>query len=208
MGEGFWAGTAVDWLTAAGALATPIVVGCLAYRFSGRLSRNEALSTARLEYYQSLAPDLNLLMCYFTFIGRWKEINPPRIVALKRSLDERFFIAAPLFSEDVAERYQNLMVQCFSTFGGWGKDAKFRTSAYRRRPCLVPWDPSWDEYFEYDDSQPIPASESLGIRNAYDLLLSAMVKDIEISDARSRYTTQDVSINMHSPAYRDIEGSD
>ena len=67
------------------ALAIPIVVAFLGYKLNRRAKelevsqwRNQELIKARLSYYQSLAPRLNDLLCYFTFIGKWKELTHPR----------------------------------------------------------------------------------------------------------------------------------
>ena len=58
-----------DVVGATGAASTPVVVAVLAFVFARSQSRSEELLKVRLEYYKVLAPDLNSLMCYMTFIG-------------------------------------------------------------------------------------------------------------------------------------------
>ena len=66
--------------------------------------RNQQLIKARLQYFGQLAPMLNV-MCYLTFVGRWKELTPPDVIALKRDLDRLFYPVAPLFSTPTAAAY-------------------------------------------------------------------------------------------------------
>ena len=44
-------------------------------------------------------------MCYLTFVGRWKQLTPPDVIALKRDLDRFFYPVAPLFSTPTAAAY-------------------------------------------------------------------------------------------------------
>ena len=94
---------APDWevVSAVGALATPLVVLFLGFVLTRRQSRSQELLKARLDYYQSLMPMLNDLMCFMTFIGSWRDLPPPRVVQLKRELDREFHCAYPLFSDPV-----------------------------------------------------------------------------------------------------------
>src|SRR5215471_17490309 len=100
-------------MTALGPLAVPIVVAIMAQRFNGEFRkweasqwRNQELIKARLGYYGQLIPMLNDLMCYFTYIGTWKEPTPPQVITIKRKLDRDFYCAAPLFSEPVSAAYR------------------------------------------------------------------------------------------------------
>ena len=38
-----------------------------------------------------VAPKLNQLLCFGTFVGRWKEITPEQATGLKRHLDETMY---------------------------------------------------------------------------------------------------------------------
>src|ERR1022692_4663720 len=61
---------------------TPLTVAGLGYfvaRTSRRLEQvqwaNQTVVTRRLEIFSEIAPALNKLLCFATFVGRWKEIE-------------------------------------------------------------------------------------------------------------------------------------
>ena len=189
-----------------GALLIPVAVAVLAYLLSKRQRQSGELLSARLGYYQTLSPLLNDLVCYMTFIGGWQSMSPLDVIKLKRTLDKQFHCAAPLFSTDVSDTYSVFTDRCFKTFNLWGQDAKILSSAYRRRGGL-PWESSWDGYFAYPDDRAIPKEELEGTRRAYDGLVAALVRDIDITRARSEYTTSAVSLNAHAPQRNDIAAS-
>lgn len=198
-------GEITDTVGALAALAIPVVVILIGQRFNQQVQkweasqwRNQELIKARLEYFKELAPMFNDLMCYFTFLGGWRTLEPPQVVAIKRRLDRAFYCAAPLFSQQVSHAYGAFMNTCFQTFGGWGDDARLRTGYYRRRQALGDdWRPEWESAFIYNDSTTIPTSAITAVRDAYDALMRALAEDIELSSARDRYVTADVSINAY-----------
>jgi hypothetical protein len=187
------------------AVLVPVVLLFLGHRLSRRLKelddsqwRNQELVKARLDYYKTLAPPLNDLVCFFTFIGGWKEFTPPGVVEIKRNLDRDFHVALPLFSTEANDAYRHFMDQCFSTFGNWGEDAKLRTSSLRRRQALGPaWDQAWDRQFDESFSEGHTATDLSAIRDAYDRVLASMVRDIKLLEARERYATDEVSLNAY-----------
>lgn len=198
-----------DALTAIGSVATPLVVVAVGVLLARRQDRSSELLKARLEYYKGLAPDLNTLMCYMTFIGPWRDHSPVDIVRLKRRLDQNFYCAAPLFSDPVRDAYAELEHACFETFNDWGQDAVIRSGAYRRRQAWrrePGWETDWDLMFSKPDTSAIPASELTSIRATHDQLIAALVQDLDLTRARSRYTTDLVSLNAHAPRQRDIQG--
>ncbi|SDF07079.1 hypothetical protein SAMN05660662_0975 [Blastococcus aurantiacus] len=185
------------------ALLLPVVLVVLGHRLSRRLKelddsqwRNQELVKARLDYYKVLAPPLNDLVCFFTFIGGWKELTPPRVIEIKRQLDRDFHVALPLFSTEANEAYRRFMKQCFLSFGNWGEDAKLRTSSQRRRQALgTSWNHEWDPQFDESFSQGHTVADLSAIRDAYDRVLASMVRDIKLLEARERYATDEISIN-------------
>lgn len=203
----------VDWeaLSAIGAIATPLVVLALGFLLTTRQSRSEELLKARLDYYRTLIPKLNDLMCYLTFIGGWRDLSPPQVVQLKRELDREFNCAAPLFSDAVKPSYDGFMDLCFKTFNEWGSDPRIMSSAYRRRQAWRPasvWEESWDPIFAYPDTRVIAGQELVDIRAAYDVLVKSMVTDLNLERARSQYTSAQVSLNAHETVRQDIGGSE
>jgi hypothetical protein len=204
--------TWTDIVGAIGTVLTPVVVAGLAYTLTRNQSRSEVLLRARLDYYRTLAPDLNRLMCYMTFIGGWRDISPEEIVGVKRRLDETFYCAAPLFSSDALSAYENLMNQTFSTFGLWGQDARIISSAYRRKQWWRGagdngWRAEWNDYFTMSDHDAISGAALQGYRKTYDALIAAMARELDLTRARARYTTDLVTLNASAPRREDIFGS-
>src|SRR5258708_2100639 len=103
MDAGAWSWLEVAKLAAS--LVTPVVVatfGIYIHRVTKRFEhlqwRSQKLIEKRLTVYDDLAPLLNDLLCFFTYIGAWKEMDPPTVVGLKRKVDKKLHLAAPLFS--------------------------------------------------------------------------------------------------------------
>lgn len=144
-------------------------------RFESTLWRNQKLVEKRLVIYDDLTPLLNDLLCYFTYVGAWKEFDPPKVVALKRTIDKKVHLAAPLFSGEfftACMEFQNL---CFHTYTGWGQNAKIRTHFNRRRQAYQKsWLCEWESYFSND-----PAELS-SVRQAYQRVMEAFSRDIDI----------------------------
>jgi len=200
-----------DWLdavSAIGAVLTPILIVVFGIFIASRQSRSEQLQKVRIEYYQQLAPDLNTLMCYMTFIGTWRDFTPVEIVLLKRRLDANFYCALPLFSKEVGGAYNALMDLSFKPFGLWGSDAMIRSNSYRRRTSWrrvdVSWDSSWDEMFELCE-EGVSAGALTTYRGAYDEVLARMVEDLNLEKARPDYTTARVSLNASTPPAREVK---
>lgn len=185
------------------AIAVPIVVAVVGYRLNQRLKlweasqwRNQELIKARLQYFDRLAPMLNDLMCYYAFIGRWKEISPPEVVALKRDADRLFLSVAPLFSQRAVDAYQEFMALCFETHTGWGVDARIRSGFVRRRDAMRDrWNPEWETMFSHSEHDAVMPRDLTAIREGYDSVLLALAEDIELLSPRDRYAPSSVLYN-------------
>ena len=68
------------------------------------------------------------------------------------------------------------------------------------------WQVEWEEYFALSDDADISGSTLAGYRSAYDELVSAMVRDLNISRARAQYTTDLVSLNASAPTPEAVQG--
>jgi hypothetical protein len=195
--------TWLDLVKTLAAVSVPVVVAVVGYRLNQRIKqweasqwRNQELIKARLQYYGQLAPMLNDLMCYLTFIGDWKKLTPPEVIELKRTADRLFFSVAPLFSERAVDAYQEFMGACFETYAGWGRDALIRSGFVRRREARgASWNLEWSALFTHAENEGITQSDQTAVRNGYDRLLGALAKDIELSEARDRYVTAPANIN-------------
>ena len=187
------------------AVSVPIVVAIIGYQFNLRLKlyeasqwRNQELIKARLQYFGQLAPMMNDLMCYLTFIGRWKELTPPEVIAIKRNADRLFYSIAPLFSESAVEAYQSFLDQGFSTYGRWGADARIRSGAIRRRQAAGDtWRAEWDDLFTHQVGDEITESSLTAIQTSYNKLLAALVEDVQLLAPRDRYADGGIVVNAH-----------
>lgn len=168
-----------------GGLITPAVLAGLGIyihrvtkRFEHNQWRTQKLIEKRLTVYDDLAPHFNDLLCYFTYVGCWKELDPPSIVAFKRVMDKKIHLAAPLFSPEfflACSKFQNL---CFETYGGWGKDALLRTHSERRQTARHgDWNDDWNTCFS---SSP---SDAKDIRTAYVIVMQLFSADIGVNQS-------------------------
>jgi hypothetical protein len=196
----------VTWtaaLSAIGAVTTPFAVVGIGFLLSRQLRRIEArqwrsqeLIGARLGYYREIAEPLNDLMCYFVFIGGWKEWTPNEIVNLKRSLDRTFHTLAPFFSLPVVRAYDTFMDHCFQTFGPWGTDAKLKTNYLRRRDVRgASWKVEWESMFTYTVNEPVTSEHLEQIKSSYNEVLARLAADIQLQDARTDYASAQVVLN-------------
>ncbi|MDR5855500.1 hypothetical protein P9239_06330 [Caballeronia sp. LZ062] len=138
---------------------TPLSVAAFGWFISRRLKRlehaqwsNQKLIEKRLAVYDTIAPQLNTLFCFYAWVGHWKEISPNDVISTKRELDRTINIYRHLFSEDVYKAYQLYMEILFEPYVGSGQDAKIRS--YIKGPdgdrtihCNYEWDPGWSLKF-------------------------------------------------------------
>jgi hypothetical protein len=164
-------------------LLTPIAVAALsiyftriAKRFEHLQWRNQRLIEKRIGIYDDLAPDLNDLLCYFTFIGCWKDLSPPEVVKLKRSVDKKVYLAAPLFTPAFYKACMDFIGLCYGTFQGWGQDARLKTPQERRRQAAgSSWQSSWEDCFTQEVTDPKE------IRAAYQKIMRVFSDEIGIT---------------------------
>src|SRR6266705_1693191 len=74
---------------------TVVVLGVLFSKASRRIEQvqwaNQTVVTRRLDVFDKLAPGLNQLLCFGTFVGGWKETDPRKAITIKRDLDQIMF---------------------------------------------------------------------------------------------------------------------
>lgn len=139
---------------------------------------NQKLIEKRIEVFDQVAPLLNDLLCYFTYIGCWKDLSPPEVVDLKRRTDRLFYVNSPLFSIKLRKLYEQFTGLCFSTFNTWGQDAQLRTHSTRRLQAIGNgWQSDWDSYFSSEN-----APELVEIRSAYVALSSRLAQELGVGD--------------------------
>ena len=165
---------------------TPLAVLIGGWWLNRRLKRiehlqwtNQKVIEKRIEVYDEVAPLLNDLLCYFTFVGCWKDLEPTEVVSLKRKLDRLVHVNAPLFSSELLDLYNGFVGSLFSTFTGWGQDARLRTHPRRRKEAAGDeWKQSWDNLFDVDG-----ASEPAQVRDAYSKLMSRFAAELGVGVA-------------------------
>jgi hypothetical protein len=129
---------------------------------------NQKLIEKRIAIYDELAPLINDLYCYYMCVGNYKEFTPLQIIAIKRNLDKKVYIYAPLFSPDFIYSYNKFIHLCFLTYTGVGHDARLRTliehpmGGDRKKVSSFPWQTEWDVLFarkeQYSPLEEIDAS--------------------------------------------------
>ena len=178
--------TAYDVATLAVTALTPITVvglGVFVARAGQRLERvqwaNQTVITRRLDIFGEVAPKLNRLLCFATFVGGWKEITPLAAIELKREADEIMYASRVLFSNELFEAYREFMAAMFEMYAITGADALLRApidSKWGDRRKLHRWSPSTESLFStakpgsMDDIQ--AAYERLGERFRADLYVT------------------------------------
>lgn len=160
---------------------TPLVVAVGGYFIHKRLKEIEQLNWAnqkivekRISFYFEVVPQLNDLLCYYTYVGNWKELKPPQIISLKRALDRQFYVNRPLFPPEVFDHYETFIACCYKSFTGWGKDAKLRSSTLHRKGNKD-WDPKWNEMFAEDEVEQYDE-----VRGKYTTLVTSLAKSLGV----------------------------
>lgn len=59
-------------------VALGIYVHRITKQFEHRQWRSQKLIEKRLAIYDDLAPQFNDLLCYFTYVGCWRDFDPPK----------------------------------------------------------------------------------------------------------------------------------
>jgi hypothetical protein len=163
---------------------TPLAVLLFGLWVNRRLKRFEHLQWAnqkviekRLKIFDELAPLLNDVLCYFIYVGCWKDITPPDALKLKRQMDRIVHVNAPLFPPHFVDRYDTFIQACYATYSGWGQNAKLRTKYFRRREAAgQQWDPQWEACFA--DTEKVPEPDD--IQAAYSELMVCLSRELGI----------------------------
>lgn len=105
---------------------------------------NQLVVGRRLDVFADVAPGLNQLLCFATFVGSWKEIQPLDAIAIKRKLDNIMYTNQVLFASQLSDAYHQFMNTLFAMWNPSGGDAMLRVrieSPWGNRRYM-PW---WDE---------------------------------------------------------------
>lgn len=170
-------------------ILTPLVllllgiwVNRIAKRVEAAQWANQKLIEKRISIYDELAPLINDLYCYYMCVGNYKELTPIQIIDIKRKLDKKVYIYAPLFSREFIHTYNEFIHLCFQTYAGAGHDARLRTliehpmGGDRKKVSPVPWQEEWNRYFSGREACH-PLEE---IRSSYKRLMSGFSKELGV----------------------------
>ncbi len=181
MDAGAWTWLEVAKLVAS--LLVPLTLaafGVFVHRITKRFEhmqwRSQKLVEKRLAIYDELAPMLNDVLCYFTYVGGWRDMSPTDVVGLKRKIDKKVHLSAPLFSPAFYEHCSHFLKTCFEMYGGWGKDATLRTQFERRKESRTDWKVEWDACFSPNTSLPSD------VREAYQAVMAVMSSEIGVNE--------------------------
>ena len=174
------ASLAVDALTPVAVAGLGVVFARTSRRIEQVQWANQTLVTRRMEIFAELAPGLNQLLCFATFVGGWKEIQPRQAIAVKRQLDEIMYANKVLFSDDLFAAYHAFMSTLFAMYATTDADAHLRApvkSQWGDRRNM-PW---WDEASMtslFSSANPASIED---IQAAYDALAERFRADLYVT---------------------------
>jgi hypothetical protein len=169
---------------------TPIAVvglGIFVARTTSRLEQNQwagqKVVESRLEVFKEVAPKLNRLLCFHTFVGTWKDIRPADMVRMKRELDETMHVYRILFSPELFASYYGFINLLFKTYRAADSDAAIRAdieSQLGNRRSLPWWTEDLVARFSSNDI-PTPGA----VAAAYHELGESFRRDLYVTDPQS-----------------------
>jgi len=172
---------------------TVVVLGVMFARASRRIEQvqwgNQTVVTHRLDIFAKLAPGLNQLLCFATFVGGWKEIEPMQAIGIKRKLDEIMYANKVLFSDQLFTAYDRFMKTLFAMYATTDADALLRAPIESRlgsRRNRRWWNDSMTGLFSTDN-----VASMADIQAAYDELGQQFRADLNVTgQARPLLDTQ------------------
>jgi len=142
---------------------TPVAVIGIGWFINRRLKQieliqwsNQKIIEKRLALYDRLSPLLNRLLCFYTWIGYWREVSPKQVIETKRELDKEVYIYKHLLGDSFFVGYQNYMTLLFKTYTGPGEYPKILSfiegpNGDRRIHSKYKWKKEWDRLFIYKE---------------------------------------------------------
>ena len=154
--------TSVQIVTTVVDALTPLTVAGLGF-FVARTGRrigqvqwaNQTVVARRLDIFTDVAPLINQLLCFATFVGAWKEITPRKAIAVKRKLDETMFANRLLFSDQFFGSYQLFMATLFAMYATTDADAHIRApidSVWGDRRNMPWWEDGMESLFSTEST--------------------------------------------------------
>ncbi|MGH3721844.1 MAG: hypothetical protein ACRDRI_23960 [Pseudonocardiaceae bacterium] len=184
MDSGSWTSLEIAKLVVSALIPVAVVgVGYVVSRATHRLESvqwaNQTVIQRRLDIFQQVAPNLNRLLCFAVFVGRWKEITPTDAIRLKRDADEIMYVNRVLFSTELFDAYLAFMGILFEVYSRTDDNAALRVAISSRlgnRRNLDWWDESLEWEFSTSD---IPSFGE--VHAAHDALSECFRRDLYIT---------------------------
>jgi hypothetical protein len=163
------------------AVLTPVTVVVVGFLLDRRSSRNarlmesrmfadQTLTQRRIDVYDELKQNLNMVYCYVRQVGEWKSWSPEAVLTAKRRADREMKMHALYFTPEQNQLYDDFMTCCYKMFGGHGTSAKLRVAADGYR-VTDGWDESWVDYF----AEPAEAVSRDEVQRCYERLVQNFV---------------------------------
>jgi hypothetical protein len=171
---------AVSALTPIAVLGLGLLVSNGARRVEALQHANQTVVARRVEIFADVAKKLNRLLCFATFVGRWKEVTPADVLILKRDIDEVMYANRLIFSDELFSAYQAFMTCFFVMYATVEEDALIRapiSSVWGDRRSLEWWSPAMTAAFAADKS-----SQPDEIQFAHEKLTTAFRKDLYVTE--------------------------
>src|SRR5438309_1174698 len=105
----------VDFVTPIIVLILGIFVSRGLKQFETRVASNQELVRRRVGFCDSVSQRLDTVFCFFLYVGNWRDVDPPKVISIKRELDSEFHRAIPYLSEGTYHAYSALEAVCFRT---------------------------------------------------------------------------------------------
>ena len=130
----------------------------------------------RQRVFENISLPLNSLKCAFTYVGHWRDLTPPEIISIKRTLDQQIEIYKFLFSKEFIEAYQSMMTNCYITERGRGRGAAIRANISMYQEAFADrWQSEWEDMFVAED-QRLTRSDFVAL---HDTTVSHLIRDLK-----------------------------
>ena len=168
-----------DYVRLALDIATPLAVLLTGWMLKRREQLNGELIRKRIAIYEEVAPLANDILCFYGAVGRWRELDPARVIDCKRKIDRTMHVYRHFWGAEVWRAHKAFSAACFVEYaGGAGLPAKLKLDvAHLRRDMGDGWREEWL-------GQLAEGSHSIGtVRRAYEAWMVSFAHDIGVKGA-------------------------
>ena len=160
----------------------PVIVVLIVFRYNRIIKRlnkkhenDQKIVGKRIEIYDRIGPKLHDILSFFCYNGNWKEITPIDVIRLKRELDKEIEINSPLFSNELAKKYNDFMQLCFVSFSGWEHKEKIKSLFELRQEHNPEWSNDWINFFDTNN-----VVDAIMMKERYNQLMDYFKKELNL----------------------------